>query len=332
MGKNLISLPDEASQAFTSIPIVDLAGVIHFESAQSDDKIKVAREISAACANVGFFYIKNHEVPQSAIDAAFSAGREFFDLPEQEKMKIDLNKSAAFRGYNAVLAENVDPTNRGDLHEGFNMGPDSQETDISMTGINVWPDLPGFKENVMPYYESVVSLGLVLFKLFALALELPENFFDDKTKNSAAIMRLLHYPPQDGYVDDRVIGIGAHSDYECFTILRQDEVPALQVLNSKQQWIDAPPIPDTFVVNIGDQFARWTNDVFKSTTHRVINRSGVRRYSSPLFFGTDYDVLIEALPTCVSPEHPAKYSPVKAGDYVKFKLAASYGHKTTDVS
>lgn len=213
------------------------------------------------------------------------------------------------------------------------MGPDSNPEDgrgVSMTGMNVWPELEGFRESVLPYYDAVVELGRTLFKLFALALELPEEFFDDKIRGSAAIMRLLHYPPQDGEVDDRIIGIGAHSDYECFTILRQDDVAGLQVLNSKKEWIDALPIRDTFVVNIGDQFARWTNDVFKSTTHRAINRSGVRRYSSPLFFGTDYDVLIEALPTCVSKEHPAKYEPVKAGDYVKAKLEASYGHNKKD--
>jgi len=325
MASSLFALSDESSQAFTSIPIIDLAKVIDFSAAKPEDKSNTAKEISAACINVGFFYIKNHNVPNKKVESAFEAGKKFFDLPMEEKMKLDLMKSDAFRGYNAILVENVDPANRGDLHEGFNMGPESDpEEGVSMTGLNVWPDIPGFKEDVMSYYESVVTLGRVLFKLFALALELHEDFFDDKIKNSAAIMRLLHYPPQEGHVDDRVMGIGAHSDYECFTIVRQDNVQALQVLNSKQKWIDAPPIPDTFVVNIGDQLARWTNDVFKSTTHRVINRSGVRRYSSPLFFGTDYDVSIEALPTCISAEHPAKYEPVKAGIYVKSKLEASY--------
>jgi len=328
MPTDLFSISDGDSQAFKSIPIIDLGDVVDFTSAGEVAKKRVAREISDACVNVGFFYIKNHGVSPSVVDVAFKAGEEFFDLPIEEKMKIDLNKSSAFRGYNAILAENVDPANRGDLHEGFNMGPDiSPDDNISMTGLNVWPDLPGFKEKVMPYYDSVVTLGRTLFKLFALALDLPETFFDDKIQGSAAIMRLLHYPPQMGEVDDRMIGIGAHSDYECFTILRQDSVPGLQVLNSKKEWIGAPPIPDTFVVNIGDQLSRWTNDLFKSTTHRAINRSGVRRYSSPLFFGTDYDVLIEALPTCVSAGHPAKYEPVKAGDYVKAKLEASYKPK-----
>jgi len=100
----------------------------------------------------------------------------------------------------------------------------------------------------------------------------------------------------------------------------------LQVLNTKKQWIDAPPIPDTLVINLGDQFARWTNDVFKSTIHRAVNRSGVRRYSIPLFFGTDYHVKLEPIPSCVSVDRPLKYDVMTAGDYVKEKLKATYGH------
>jgi len=108
--------------------------------------------------------------------------------------------------------------------------------------------------------------------------------------------------------------------------LWQDDVPALQVLNADQKWIHAKPIPGTLVINLGDQFARWTNDVFKSTVHRAINRTGIRRYSIPLFFGSDYHVLLEALPSCVSPERPAKYEVVAAGDYVKSRLEATYVH------
>ncbi|KAJ3762712.1 hypothetical protein EV360DRAFT_13814, partial [Lentinula raphanica] len=204
-----------------------------------------------------------------------------------------------------------------------------------------------FREPVLSYYHSIVQLGLRLFPLFALALDLPENFFEDKTTKPAAIMRLLHYPPQSPTTldNDGVIGIGAHTDefpwleassfcnywspliamiqpviHQCFTILWQDTVSALQVRNADGKWIDAVPIPGAFVLNIGDQLARWTNDVFKSTIHRAINRSGQERYSIPLFFGVDYDVLLEPIPSCISPEMPAKYEPVKAGDYVQSRL------------
>jgi len=204
--------------------------------------------------------------------------------------------------------------------------------DSDMYAENVWPDstlLPDFRETVLDYYHHAVRLGKSLFPLFALALDLPENFFEDKITKPAAIMRLLHYPPQNPKTvdeSDRIIGIGAHTDYECFTILWQDDVQALQVQNANGKWVHAPPIPGTLVVNLGDQFARWTNDVFTSTLHRAINRSGKERYSIPLFFGTDYDVPLEPLPGCVTPSHPAKYEIMTAGEYVKSRLEATYAH------
>ncbi|OBZ71179.1 hypothetical protein A0H81_08531 [Grifola frondosa] len=280
----------------------------------------------------------NHSIPSSIIVGAVNAARRFFSLPLSSKTSLDIHNSNNFKGYTALLGENTNPENRGDLHEGFDLGWEdmsgaTRSEDGAMTGENAWPDgLPGFREAVLDYYHAAVKLGQSLFPLFALALDLPENFFEDKTTKPAAIMRLLHYPPQSGVVDDRVVGIGAHTDYECFTILWQDEVQALQVLNNAGKWIDAVPIPGTLVVKfvfyhfLGDQFARWTNDVFKSTVHRAVNRSGVERYSIPLFFGTDYDVKLEPLSTCISEESPAKYEVVTAGDYVKSRLEATYAH------
>ncbi|GJE97659.1 2OG-Fe(II) oxygenase [Phanerochaete sordida] len=284
--------------------------------------------------NVGFFYIKNHGVAEETIASALAAAKRFFALPLASKEAIDMSKSTNFKGYTPLLGENSNPENRGDLHEGFDIGWEdssgsARADDGAMSGANLWPDeqeLPGFREAVMQYYNAVVSLGKLMFPIFALALNLPEDFFADKTLKPAAILRLLYYPSQDGLVDDRIQGIGAHTDYECFTILWQDEVPALQALNLDKKWVDATPIPGTFVVNLGDQLARWTNDVFKSTVHRAINRSGVERYSIPLFFGSDYDVVLEALPSCVSAERPPKYEPITAGEYVRSRIAETYGH------
>jgi len=253
-------------------------------------------------------------------------------------LQLDIHKSTNFKGYTALLGENTDPTGRGDLHEGFDIGwedasgstnQNPSRDDGEMSGTNVWPDLPGFKEPILSYYHSVVELGLKLFPLFALALDLPENFFENKTTKPAAIMRILHYPPQSPRAfdhDDSVIGIGAHTDYECFTILWQDNVSALQVQNTGGKWIDAVPIPGTFVLNIGDQLARWTNDIFKSTVHRAINKSGQERYSMPLFYGVDYNVPLEPIPSCVSSVMPAKYEVITAGEYVKRRLEETYAH------
>ncbi|KAI6130022.1 hypothetical protein EV401DRAFT_2054474 [Pisolithus croceorrhizus] len=292
----------------------------------------LAGDIRNACVTVGFFYVKNHGIPEEVINKAVSASERFFSLPIEAKMKLDIHASPNFKGYTALLGENVNLNNKGDLHEAFDVGWETEEgptrSDGAMVGRNVWPDnLPGFREDVLAYYDAAVRLGLLLFPLFALALDLPEDFFTDKVTKQAAIVRLLHYPPQPMQPMEGVEGIGAHTDYECFTVLwQQDDTPALQVMNTDGKWIDATPIPGTLVLNLGDQLARWTNDVFKSTVHRAINRTGKRRYSIPLFFGTDYNVVLEPLPGCVSPDNPAKYEVVTAGEYVKSRLEATYAH------
>ncbi|KAH9066131.1 2OG-Fe-II oxygenase [Lactarius deliciosus] len=317
---------------FDDIPVIDLKGATSTDPAV---RREIADQIRDASINVGFFYVKGHGIPVSTISGTLSAAQIFFALPESTKMKLDIHKSQNYKGYTALLVENTNPENSGDVHEGFDLGWEDPDTDIvrsskedgPMAGENIWPDdalLPGFRQAVLEYYYAAVRLGQYLFPLFALALDLPEDFFSDKITKPAAIMRLLYYPPQTGVVDDRTIGIGAHTEY-CFTILwQQDEISALQVLNAAGKWIHAIPIPGSLVVNLGDQLARWTNDVFKSTMHRAVNRSGVARYSIPLFFGTDYDVLLKAIPSCVSEDSPPKYEVVTAGEYVKSRLDATY--------
>jgi len=254
-------------------------------------------------------------------------------------MEIESRKTPNFKGYSPLLSGNNNPDGLGDLHEGFEFGwedplkdndVDDSLTSGVMAGANVWPSeehLPGFRRTVLDYYYSAVNLGKALFPMFALALNLPEHFFDDKTQHSAALMKLLHYPPQTGSIDERAIGIGAHTDWECFTILwQQPGIQALQVLNPDKQWINAPPIPGSLVINLGDQFARWTNDIFKATVHQAVIHSGLRRYSIPLFFGTDYNVKLEPIPSCTSPDRPPRYKAITAGEYVKSRFQATYNH------
>ncbi|PFH54008.1 hypothetical protein AMATHDRAFT_793 [Amanita thiersii Skay4041] len=345
---------DSQAIAFDSIPVIDLVDI---RSSDTNTRQVLANQVRDACINVGFFYVKNHGIPEDVISNALEMSKRFFDLPLESKMKIENKTTANFKGYAPLLSANNDSEGSGDLHEGLQFGweeidqstgPRGEDIDGAMTGANVWPtEIPNFRETVLTYYHAAVQLGKLLFPIFALALELPEDFFEDKvgvqvlfvidstwfessikTRYSAAIMSLLHYPPQTGHVDDRVIGIGAHTDWECFTILWQEPgIQALQVLNTSNQWVNAPPTEGALVINLGDQFARWTNDVFKSTVHRAINRSGVRRYSVPLFFGTDYNVKLEPIPSCVSSSRPPKYEVITAGEYVKMRFQAAYGQK-----
>ncbi|KAF7767976.1 hypothetical protein Agabi119p4_7219 [Agaricus bisporus var. burnettii] len=332
---NLVESELEKNMAFQEVPVIDLQNINSENPAQRADLAQVVKD---ACMRVGFFYVKNHEIPETVIDNTLAAAKNFFDLPLEKKMIIDHKKSSNFKGYTPLLSGNNNPDGAGDVQEGFEFGWEPMQgsskarlEDGIMAGANIWPsenDVPGFRNAALQYYHAATTLGKSLFPLFALALGLPETFFDDKTQNSAALMKLLHYPPQSGPVDERTIGIGAHTDWECFTILWQEPgIQALQVLNAEHQWVNAPPIPGTLVINLGDQFARWTNGIFKSTVHRAINRSGVRRYSIPLFFGTDYNVRLDPIPGCVSTERPLKYEIMTAGEYVKSRLQATYsGH------
>lgn len=191
-----------------------------------------------------------------------------------------------------------------------------------MSGSNTWPQYPLFRETLSDYYGDVLTLARQLIRLFAQVLDLPPDFFTPLVSKPGAMARLIHYPPQSPN-DPTALGIGAHTDIECFTILCQGTIPALQILNSEGEWIQAPPIPGTFVVNIGDMLARWTNDRFISTVHRVWNITGEERYSIPFFFGVDYDATIETLASCLEEGQVSKYEPVVAGDYVYGRLAAS---------
>jgi isopenicillin N synthase-like dioxygenase len=321
--------------AFEAIPMVDFGPMLSDDAAA---RASVGEAVRRACTEVGFFYASNHGVPDAVIEDCFGAAHRFFDLPEPAKQAISVEKSDAMRGYTPLLGENTDPANKGDLHEGFDLALDLSEDDPDVrAGIfgyapNQWPEgLPGFREALTTYHGEIRAFGERVFQAFALALELPEDFFARKITKPMAHMRVLHYPSQDGEIDERQIGIGAHSDYECFTILCTDDTPALQVLNSEGRWIMAPPVPGAFIVNVGDLMARWTNDYFLSTMHRAINASGRKRYSIPFFFGVNSRERIEVLPSCQSPDNPPRYAPIEAGDYIRSRFDDTYAHRHDDV-
>jgi isopenicillin N synthase-like dioxygenase len=306
---------------FDTVPMIDFSGMIDGDAPARD---RVAAALHDACANVGFFYVANHGVPQALIDAMFAQCPRFFGLTLAEKMKLHVKRSSHLLGYVAMRDENANPlVGRGDLHEAFDfacedvqLGTERLEGDFRKAG-NLWPEqLPGFRAVMRDYSVAVRHLARRLFEAFALALGLPERYFLPMSDRPMALVRILHYPSQPGPFNEAQLGTGEHSDHECFTILCQDDVQALQVRNRHGAWIDAPPIRGTFVVNIGDLMARWTNGIFASTMHRVANLSGRARYSIPCFFGANADAVIEALPGCVSAGQPAKFPPVVAGEYI----------------
>jgi isopenicillin N synthase-like dioxygenase len=313
---------------FSGVPVIDLGPLRGTDAAA---RRGTAQAIGRACEDIGFLYIANHGVPQPLIDAAFAEARRYFALPLEAKMRCHIKRSAHYRGYFPLKEEKTDVTALGDLKEGFDLmrelGPDDPDVRAGkpLHGPNQWPDgLPGFRDTVLTYYAAMEDLARTLLRGMALSLDLDEHWFADKTRKPLAYLRLLHYPPQGGQIDEREIGCGAHSDYGCLTILAQDAVGGLQLRNSAGEWIEAPPIPGTFVINLGDQMARWTNERFQATPHRVINRTGRERYSIPFFFDPDYDTVVECLPTCQEPGNPPKHKPITGGEHLLAMLKATF--------
>ncbi|MEJ1965049.1 MAG: 2-oxoglutarate and iron-dependent oxygenase domain-containing protein [Gammaproteobacteria bacterium] len=317
---------------FDSVPLIDFSGM---RSDAPAARNAVAGQLRDACIDVGFFYIANHGVPEELVDAMFDMSARVFALPLAEKMRSHVKTSSHYLGYVAMGDENADPTvGKRDMHEAYDFVPEDTTLDHDFLpgdfrrAGNLWPEVPGFREVATRYGIEMRLLARRMFAAFALALNLPESYFSTLASAPMSLIRMLHYPTQPAFSEE-YIGTGAHTDHECFTILCQDRIQALQVRNRRGDWIPAPPIRGTFVVNIGDLMARWTNGIFASTYHRVSNTSGQARYSLPCFIGPNSDALIEALPSCVSAERPPKYSAVYAGEYVSSNIYHSLDDNTT---
>ncbi len=316
------------------IPVIDLTPLM-----QDGDPAPVAAEMQRACQNLGFFYIQNHGIDGALRRAYFAQARAFFTQTPGEKLKVDVRRSIAHRGYFPLHAENNDPDASLDLKEGFDImaehGPDDARVRAGSPfhGANQWPDgLPGFRQINQRYYAVMTALAEKLMQAIAVVLDLPADFFADKLTDAGgqplAMLRMLHYPPQTGSITMSEIGTGAHTDYGLLTILAQDDNGGLQLQAPDGGWIDAPPLPDTFVVNIGDILQRWSNGRLKSTPHRVINTSGAERYSAPFFYHAAYDTVIDRLPS--GEDVPNAEAPITAGAYMWQRFSATFAHHDED--
>ncbi|MER9676994.1 2-oxoglutarate and iron-dependent oxygenase domain-containing protein [Mesorhizobium sp. M0208] len=327
MRKGLVGKLDDKLRAkresFDKLPVVDIAPLL-----DGSNKHRVAKEIRWALSNTGFMYVKNHGIPQDFVDSVFDVSRRFFDLPTSQKMTLHVSKSdVALRGYIEPFGENTDPGKTKDLKECFDIGPERSTLEGPFFGPNQWPSsLPEFQKLTYGYHQKMVDLAKILLKGIALSLDQSESYFETFMRNPISIQRLLHYPPQSGYIGEEIIGIGAHTDYGNLTILAQDDVGGLQVMNRDGDWVEGIPIHGTFVINIGDLIQRLTNAVYLANMHRVVNTSGHERYSNPFFIDADFDAIIEPLPSCVTDSNPLRYNPVTCGEHKFARFAASYAH------
>jgi isopenicillin N synthase-like dioxygenase len=259
----------------------------------------------------------------------------FFRQPIEEKLKVVSTKSQYHNGYSVRRSAQVSPSESVDNKEGFmwRYDPkfDSEKKDLSAVPEEVlawlrgedfvWEGtshIPNFQEYTITYWRACLSLARALVKVFAVCQDLPEEYFDQLTTYPGADGVYNYYPAvtqdEPAKAGPRDVGLGSHTDLQCFTLLWQDQVGGLQVLNHEGQWMKANPIPGTFVVNIGDFLMRLTNDKFKSTVHRVYNRTSVDRLSMPFFFGFNFNEKCSVLPTCTDEKNPPKYEPISCGE------------------
>jgi len=318
---------------FERIPLVDVGALAGGDAAS---RLAVAREIGRACEQVGFLYVCNHGVAAALVEALVRQTREFFALPQRAKLRYYIGNSRNHRGYVPVGEEVFACGGAADREaapldskEGFDLALELPDDDPDwlagnpLLGPNVWPqEVPGLRVAATAYYDAVLALGRRLMRAVALVLDLGEGFFDPMITKPVSRLRLLHYPGDAPSRPAAGLGIGAHTDYECFTILH-GTAPGLQVMNAAGRWIDASPIPGALVVNVGDMLEAWTNGRFVATPHRVL-RSKRARFAFPLFFATDYDTVVAPLPSCVPPGEISRYPAIWAGEHLFAQTARTF--------
>ncbi|MEQ9695520.1 2-oxoglutarate and iron-dependent oxygenase domain-containing protein [Shimia sp. SDUM112013] len=322
-------IPYEPPKPAEFIPVVDLQGSFSPDIA---DRQAVAQEIHKAARDTGFLYISNHGIPDAVLDRHLALAREFFALPYDEKIKIDGTGGYGIRGYETMGAQVLDSGAPSDLKEAFQMGVEIDRDhpwfDIAGQEVfNRWPARPeGFQTHFEDYASRMMDLGRHMMRMLALSLDLDEGYFDEGMAQPSMTSRLIHYPPQPEGAQANQIGAGAHTDWGTLTFLLQDDVGGLEVENAAGEWIAAPPIPGTFVVNLGDMIPVLTNGLYHSNMHRVKNVSvGRDRYSAPTFIDPGYTYVAECVPTCYPETGEPLFPPVTVIEHTSQKYYESYG-------
>jgi isopenicillin N synthase-like dioxygenase len=312
-----------------TIPVISLAPLRH---GGGEGLREVAAAIRRAAVEIGFFYIADHGVPATLIEATHDMARRFFALDLTEKRRAEINRR--HRGFLKIGEARMHGARQPDLKESFVFGLDLPEDDAdvvagkALMGPNIWPPaLPGMKPALDAYYAALIGCGETLLRAVAVALDKPEGFFLPLFAKPLARASVIYYPPQPPASAEERFGVSPHSDYGCLTLLWQDTTGGLEVLAKDRRWIAAPPLPGTFVINIGDLLARWTNGLFASTGHRVVNRSGRERHSMALFYDPHFDTRIEVLDTCLAPGEAPRYAPTTCGAYILERLGGAFSYR-----
>jgi isopenicillin N synthase-like dioxygenase len=328
-------MPQDHSPSTTmiggEIPLIDVADYLAGRPGAAE---KTATELRHAFEQVGFYYLAGHGIPQTLIDAQYEAAARFHALPTESKLAVKVDEHNI--GYMPIpdkappnaAAQGKKPSQNEAFFLRRERGPDDPDVlaNRRFHTMNKWPqDLPGFREQTLKYMSAMEALCNKLVPLYALALDLPADYFAPFFAKPHFILRQSRYPLIDGS-DDRIASLVPHTDSGFMTLLPPNKVQGLSILLPNGGWMDAPYVEGAFVVNGGDILHRWTNERFLSTPHRVRNVSGTTRYAIPFFFDPDHDSIIECLPTCVAAGDVPKYPPIKFADYALWFSAQRYQH------
>ena len=320
---------ETAKPDFYAIPIIDVSPL-----EQDDVRAlrEVADEIRSACTQVGFFYIRNHGVPETVIDNAAKTAKQFFSLPLDEKQRVAINQLN--RGFMKIGIAKMAGFPNPDQNELFTIGLelDDEDADVKagapLRGPNNWPSfMPQMQEHFYRYYLEVVECSRRLLQAVAVGLDLSDDFFASKYTKPLVRSQLVYYPPHPPELGNDHFGVAPHTDFGCITLLWQDNNGGLQVQNLAGDWVNATPIEDTFVVNVGDLLGRWSNDRFRSTRHRVINSSGRERYSIATFCDPDFDAWVDPKQMGLEEGDQSRYEPVRAGEHILRRFDESFSHR-----
>lgn len=324
-------MTDLVRGAFDEVPQIDVAAAYDGDEAA---RRGLAGTLGDALTVAGFAYITGHQVTPDLVNKVSGLSRRFFALPPEDKARLAIN--AAHRGYIApnsslIVTSSVAKVKRPNQSESFMILRELPDDDARLLageplhGPNQWPAEPAdFRSTMLAYVAAMEDLSRRIVRLIALALGVEESWFDGFFENPLTWLRLLHYPPQPK--EDGLFGSAPHTDYGFITLLAQDDTGGLQVRNKHGEWIDAPPIPGAFVLNVGDILMRWSNGAFTSTPHRVINLSGKDRYSQPFFFDPSIETIVEPVPARRR-DAASDLSPVVWRDYVMERIERNYSYR-----
>ncbi|MGV8987766.1 MAG: isopenicillin N synthase family dioxygenase [Cypionkella sp.] len=321
-----MSIPFQSqNDDLVGLPLID---VYNLRIGNQAEFRHVADEIGRAAREIGFFRICNHGIDPVLIEATYQMAARFFALSDATKRRYYIGLSSNHRGYVPFTEKGDYPDEINRSYEAFDLGLDLPKDDPDylagnrVLGPNVWPELSGFKEAVTNYYSKISALGRLVCSALELHLGLPSGAMTNQMTKPVSQLRLLHYVRKNEGTEQKSVNMGAHTDYECLTLLHTRN-KGLQVMTQNDSWIDVPVDPAVYVVNIGDMLEAWSNGLLRSTPHRVLNLSP-ERFSMPYFVAANHDTVIKPFPQLLRNGQRANYEPFTAGAHLERMLVRDF--------